>query len=264
MSEKILAFVPAYNCERQIGRVLAQFDGLEHLISEVLVVDNRSPDNTVAAAHAAASGLRIPVRVVRNHENYGLGGSHKAAFLYAAEHGFDYCIVLHGDDQGNIRDLVPLLEAGEHRKYDCLLGARFMKGSRLVGYSAFRTFGNRVFNALFSIAAGRRLYDLGSGLNLYRVEALKQSQWLGFANNLTFNYYMILASVFWKWKLRFFPISWREEDQVSNVKLTRQSMQVLGILGSYMFQRQAFLTENHSGRDSREYVFSDTESAGNG
>ncbi|MBY4949070.1 glycosyltransferase family 2 protein [Cupriavidus respiraculi] len=257
MTDKILVFIPAYNCENQIGRVLRQFEGLEGRFSEILVVDNRSPDNTAHAALTAAASLAIPVQVVRNHENYGLGGSHKAAFLYAAREGFDYCVVLHGDDQGNIRDLVPLLETGEHHRHDCLLGARFMPGSRLVGYSWFRTFGNRVFNALFSIGAGRRLYDLGSGLNLYRVGALKTGNWLGFANNLTFNYYMVLASVYWKWKLRFFPITWREEDQVSNVKLTRQSIQVLGILASYVFKRQSFLADNHSGRASTDYGFSE-------
>lgn len=32
------------------------------------------------------------------------------AFNYAIENNFDYVIVLHGDDQGSISDMIPVLE----------------------------------------------------------------------------------------------------------------------------------------------------------
>lgn len=261
-AERILVFIPAYNCSKQITRVLAQFDGIEQHFAEVLVVDNRSSDSTLEAAREAAARAKLPVTIVRNNDNYGLGGSHKVAFGYAIEHGFDYCVVLHGDDQGSIRDLVPHLQAGVHREVDCLLGARFAPGAKLEGYSSFRTFGNHVFNLLFSVGAGRRLYDLGSGLNLYRVSQLATAKYQGFANNLTFNYFMVLASVHWRWNIRFFPITWREDDQVSNVKLVRQSMQVLGILARYVLNRKAFLGGNFSGRALGDYGYTVIERSG--
>ncbi|RBL65436.1 glycosyltransferase family 2 protein, partial [Pseudomonas sp. MWU13-2625] len=150
-----------------------------------------------------------------NDDNYGLGGSHKAAFRYAVEQEFDYIVVLHGDDQADIRDLIPQLEAGIGRADDCLLGARFMRGSQLKGYSWFRTFGNRVYNSLFSLITMRAIYDLGSGLNLYRVAAYRDFYYKSFPDDLTFNYVMLLASYHRKQVVRFFPISWREEDQIS-------------------------------------------------
>ena len=253
--ERILVFIPAYNCGRQIRRVFEQFHGVERYFAEILVVDNRSTDNTLEAACSAAANARLPVTIVSNNDNYGLGGSHKVAFSYALDNGFDYCVVLHGDDQGSISDLVPHLDAGVHHDVDCLLGARFAPGSKLEGYSAFRTFGNNVFNLLYSACAGRRLYDLGSGLNLYRVSKLAGAKYRGFANNLTFNYFMVLASVSWGWNIRFFPITWREDDQISNVKLFRQSVQILGILVRYAFSRSSFLNGNFSGRSLDDYGF---------
>lgn len=252
-SERILLFIPAYRCEKQIGRVLAQLRPASDVFAEVIVVDNRSPDGTVQAAIEAAQHATTPVRIFRNVDNYGLGGSHKVAFNYAIANRFDYCVVLHGDDQGDVGDLVPILRERRHRDVDCLLGARFMNGSRLGGYSGFRTFGNRVFNLLFSIGSGKRLYDLGSGLNLYRVDALRGAQFLRFGDDLTFNYYMILAIVHWGWRARFFPISWREADQISNVRLFSQAARTIAILGSYVFRRSAFFSRNHAGNPSGEY-----------
>lgn len=255
--ERFLIFIPCYRCEKQIPRTIAQLSEAVSLDCEVLVLDNRSPDGTVEAATKAADLLsELPINVARNDENYGLGGSHKAAFDYAIKKGFDYLIVLHGDDQGNISDLIPMIAAGKHRDVDSLLGARFMTGARLQGYSTFRTFGNRVFNLLFSVVAGQRLYDLGAGLNLYKVASLKKYQWRFFGNDLTFNYYMILASAAWGWKLRFFPISWREDDQLSNVRLFRQAKRTLGLLLNFAVARKSFLEKNHSGRDSGAYTFS--------
>lgn len=253
-NERFLVFIPCYRCEKQIPRTLAQLSEVHTLNCEILVLDNRSPDGTVEAAIQAADRLKLPVNVARNDENYGLGGSHKAAFDYAIEHGFDYVIVLHGDDQGNIADLLPMIAAGKHRDVDCLLGARFMRGARLQGYSAFRTFGNRVFNLLFSAVAAKRLYDLGAGLNLYKVDSLRKAEWRYFGNDLTFNYYMILASAAWGWSLRFFPISWREDDQLSNVKLFRQAKRTIALLLEFACSRKAFLAKNHSGRESGKYT----------
>jgi glycosyltransferase involved in cell wall biosynthesis len=242
--EKILVFIPAYRCESQIVRVIDQFDeGVQQWIDTVIVVDNRSPDRTLAAASQRAAQRLSKSKFVAwtNDDNYGLGGSHKAAFRFAIEHGFSHMVVLHGDDQADIHDLVAQLAAGAHRQSDCLLGARFMRGSRLLGYSRFRTFGNRVYNKLFSIVSMRAIHDLGSGLNMYRLAAFQDFYYKRFPDDLTFNYVMLLASLRKKQRVTFFPISWREEDQVSNVKLFSQAFKVLGLLGKAAFQGDRFM-----------------------
>ena len=244
--ERLLVFIPAYRCEAQIPRVLAQFDArAQALVEEVIVVDNGSPDGSVATASAGLAGLTIPGRVIRNLDNYNLGGSHKVAFDYAITHGFDHVVVLHGDDQADFRDFVPAIERGDHRQVDAMLGSRFARGARLQGYSPLRTLGNHVFNGLFSLAAGRAVSDLGSGLNLYRVAKLKSGFFHRFPDALTFNYFMILAHAAEHWRLRFEPISWREEDQVSNVKLVSQTQRMLALLALYIFRRRAFLEGEH-------------------
>ena len=245
MKDKILLFIPGYNCEKQIIRVLNQLDSeIMKYISDVIFVSNRSTDNTEKVVlEFKKQNKNIPLHLLRNDDNYNLGGSHKVAFEYAKNNKFDYVIVLHGDDQGNIKDLLPMLECEEYKKHDCLLGARFMKGSKLGGYSKFRTFGNRVYNILFSIVVRKRIYDLGSGLNMYSTKMLENNFYHKFPDRLTFNYCMILAAHFYKHNIKFFPISWREDDQVSNVKLTNQALNVLGMLFKYAFNHNYIKSE---------------------
>lgn len=254
--DKILLFIPAYNCEKQIGRVLGQLDGeVLSFIGEVIVVNNRSTDGTEAAAMEFAQGHKdLPLKILRNDLNYGLGGSHKVAFNYAVAGAFDYVIVLHGDDQGDIHDLLPVLESGVYKNYDCCLGSRFMRGSVLGGYSRFRTFGNRVYNALFSITTGRRIKDLGAGLNLYDTKMLRDKFYFKFPDNLTFNYCMILAAAHLRHRALFFPISWREDDQVSNVKLVNQAAYVLKMVCKYFFMRGRYIIAEFREGSKPEYT----------
>jgi glycosyltransferase involved in cell wall biosynthesis len=256
--DKILVFIPAYQCEKQIARVLKQFSDptIAARFDSIVVVDNQSKDATLAAAIATAKSLHLgKIAIVRNQDNYGLGGSHKAAFAYAMENGYSHVVVLHGDDQGDIRDLIPVLDDAQHRRYDACLGARFMPKACLMGYSRFRIIGNVVFNLLFTLAAGRRLYDLGSGLNMYSVSALSSRYWMRFPDNLMFNYCMILAHALRRDSTCFFPISWREDDQVSNVKLFSQAGRTLAILWRYVCAKRHFLHYEFRSIPRVEYQF---------
>lgn len=252
MDKKILLFIPMYNCEKQITRVLGQIDNtVTPFISEVIVVNNRSTDGGEATAvEYCKAHPELPVKILRNDENYGLGGSHKVAFQYAIAHNFDYVIVLHGDDQGSIRDVLPLIESGDYQNYDCCLGGRFLRQSQLIGYSRFRTFGNHVFNIIFSLSTGKRIFDLGAGLNMYAVDILKTSFYKHYPDNLTFNCYMLFGMSVHGHIHTFFPIMWREEDQISNVKMTKQAWQTLKMAVGFFFQRDKFLE-----KDARVHKF---------
>ena len=245
--DKILLFVPMYNCEKQIVRVLEKISYVGKYFSEVIIVNNRSTDNGEQAVKEYFENHEtfVKVKLLRNNANYGLGGSHKVAFRYAMDHAFDYIVVLHGDDQGNILDIVPYIDNEDYKRYDCLLGARFLKDSKLVGYSKFRTFGNRVYNLLFSIGTGYKIYDLGAGINMYKTSALKDQFYFKYKDNLMFNYCLILGSIHYKLNMKYFPIIWSEEDQVSNVKIVNQAVTVLKLLVSYVFNKERFLNAEH-------------------
>jgi len=246
MSERIMLFIPIYNCEKQIVRVLQKLNYIKSSTCDIVIINNCSADGGESAAvnFLKEQAPHWNATVLRNRQNYGLGGSHKVAFKYAVKNNYDYCLVLHGDDQGDIKDLFFELDQGNHRKYDCLLNSRFMEGSRRVGYSKIRTLGNLIFNLLFSLASGRRQYDLGSGLCSYSRKFITSGIPELCSDDLTFNYTLQLHAAASGITQKFFPSAWIEDDQISNVKLVRQTIQMVGILLSFVFNRKSYLTKS--------------------
>lgn len=257
--DRILVFVPCYNCAKQVGRVMAQVARLPAgWCEELLVVDNQSRDNTIEAAAAALAGVAgLAWKVVRNRDNYNLGGSHKVAFDYAVAQGFTHVVVLHGDDQADLADFMAPVAAGLHRAHDSLLGARFMRGARLQGYSLYRTAGNYGLNAICSVLTRRWIADQGSGLNMYSVSYLRSRFYAGFSDTLIFPNSMFLYGVLSRSKYKFIPISWREEDQVSNAKAVRQALRVIRLAAA----PQQIMQASQAGAP-REYAFDVVHSGG--
>ena len=252
MNDKILVFIPTYNCEKQIVRVLEKFnDTVEQYIDEVVIIDNRSTDNTVSQAIAASNKVSKKVTILQNHQNYNLGGSIKRAFLYALEHQYDYMITLHGDDQGDIRDFLTVFQKQQHKNNDIVIGARFHRDSILKGYSLVRIIGNRVLNTICGIINRRKVDDLIAGINCFNLKFFKDKFFLTFPNNLTFDAHVLLYAFNKKAKVAYVPITWREEDQISNAKVVRQAVIILKLFFRYVFQGDKVFADN-SGYSNRD------------
>ncbi len=222
VKSKILVFIPAYNCEKQITRVLQGFDkSLLERVSQVIVIDDQSKDKTakVAYDYVQKHFNNKKVRVVKNDRNLGLGGSHKMAFLYGERQEMDFVAILHGDNQARTSELQNLLDESEKNpELGAILGCRFMNGSVLKGYDWKRIWGNRLINVIYSLVAFRKSLDIGSGLNLFRLKDLKDHRYLGFDDRMTFNIDLLLDYYRKKTALKFIPITWEEEDQVTNAR----------------------------------------------
>ena len=60
--DKILLFIPMYNCEKQIVRVLNQLNKeVCNYLSEVVIINNRSTDNGETVVEEYLEKKKIPV-----------------------------------------------------------------------------------------------------------------------------------------------------------------------------------------------------------
>lgn len=242
-----LLFIPVYNCKIQVKRLINKLKkkNLDQ-IDEILFIDNQSSDETLETLIQESKNIKKKITIILNDNNYGLGGSHKVALNYAKNNKYNDLVIFHGDDQGNIEDIEKIINIDTQRKYEFILGARFMKGSVLNNYSFIRICGNIFFNFIFSFLTFKKLNDLGSGLNLIRLENLDIKKIESFPNNLTFNYYLILYICYFKKKFLFVPITWSETDQVSNVKYFKHVIQMIKIILKFGISKKNFFNQLRS------------------
>ena len=246
-----LLAITCYNCAPQLPRVLAKLTPeIAGRMSEIMVIDNRSEDGTVDAALGTARELGLAnLKVFRNRENYSLGGSHKVAFLHAEDIGATHVVILHGDDQADPADIPRLLEAVESGRCTTALGSRFNRDSVLVGYDWKRILGNRVLNVVYTVLTLRHVEDLGSGLNVFCVADMDMHRLLNFADRLTFNFELLLDLIDRGVSFAYVPITWREEDQVSNARNFNIAWTAFKNLCHWRFRRSTFFGGPKTKRD---------------
>ncbi|MDZ4816236.1 MAG: glycosyltransferase family 2 protein [Verrucomicrobiota bacterium] len=200
---KIAIYIPAYNAASTITRVLDRIpDELKRSVEEIFVVDNASEDNThlVAIGYGHVNSLHT-LKVFRNGENLGYGGSQKWAYNYCIERGFDAVVMLHGDAQYAPEKVSFLLEPIVSMDADLVFGSRIagepLKGSLDGrGMPIHRYLGNRVLTAIQNRILGWNLSEYHSGFRVFRCSALKE---VGFEH--CSNYYHFDTEILIRFKL---------------------------------------------------------------
>lgn len=256
---RILVAIPCYNCEAQIGRVLTKLMDFPSTNVDFLVVENNSQDDTREVIRTVLNSyphsLKTRFRVIFHSENYGLGGSFKTIFNYAAENNYDHIILFHGDDQATRGDLEKFVKEVTSTDPDCLLGARFMAESKLHNYSRIREYGNKIINKIFSLALGRNIFDIGSGLNAYKVRTLPLQEVQLYPDHIAFDVNLLLhfmGNTEHK-SAAFYPIEWHEKDQRSNASNIRVGIDVLTMLLNYKLGKKNLL-KNISKREFEVHI----------
>ncbi|MBN1221856.1 MAG: glycosyltransferase family 2 protein [Candidatus Aminicenantes bacterium] len=163
---KILAIVPAYNEERNIGPVIESLKERMPAL-DILVVNDGSTDDTSQTASATKKALVVDLPC-----NLGIGGAVQTGFLHAVKEGYDAAFQFDGDGQhlGSEVDklLAPIL-AGEA---DVVIGSRFLSGNGGFRSTRTRRAGIKIFQWVNSFLTGHRITDNTSGFRAYNKRAI--------------------------------------------------------------------------------------------
>ncbi len=120
--------------------------------TDVIVVDDASPDGTADLAEAAAADLG-GVKVLRRTGKRGLGEAYRHGFTIAFDEGYDTIVSMDCDfshDPGRIPAMLAAVEAGA----DVVVGSRYVPGGRTVDWPAHRRLLSRWGNRYTARAAG--------------------------------------------------------------------------------------------------------------
>ena len=167
--QRIAVVVPAYNEERHVAGVLKT---MPEIVDHIVVVDDKSTDDTLAVATAAADARTV----VMHHEvNRGVGGSIVTGHRRALELGADVFVVMAGDGQMDPDHLERLLTPVVERGYGFAKANRFFSRESFAGMPRHRVFGNVVLTFLTKMASGYwNLVDPQNGYTAIAREALER------------------------------------------------------------------------------------------
>ncbi|MBU1612960.1 glycosyltransferase family 2 protein [Patescibacteria group bacterium] len=114
----IVVVVPAYNEEKNIGRVVRGL--FENGYKDVVVVDDGSADKTYGTA------LEAGAKVLRHAVNRGQGAALQTGNDFAVQKGARIVVHFDADGQFNPADIGDALKLMRENEYDVILGSRFL------------------------------------------------------------------------------------------------------------------------------------------
>ena len=165
-SPRLSVVIPAYReAPRLLGSLRKVSDYLEgqDYSSELIVVDDGSPDDTAAIAEAfMRERPELSMRLLKEVHR-GKGGAVRAGVLAARG---DYVLFSDADLSTPIEEVekvIPLLEAG----YDVVIGSRETAGARRYDEPYRRHFVGRAFNHLVRVVAVGEFQDTQCGFKAF-------------------------------------------------------------------------------------------------
>jgi glycosyltransferase involved in cell wall biosynthesis len=156
--------LPAYNEEKNIGKVISELQELDY---SVMVCNDGSSDQTGKIAE------KMGAIVINHKKNMGYGAAIKSLFDKASEISYDVLITFDADGQHNISEIKDVLTPLISKKADIVIGSRFLgEGEREI--PKYRKFGIKAISKISSLSQDLDIKDTQSGFRGYNKNALNK------------------------------------------------------------------------------------------
>ena len=162
--KELLIIMPAYNEEKNIGKVLEQLERAGVCeYADVLVMNDASSDATNWLVKARGYTL------VTHVFNLGYGSALQLGYKYAIRRKYHYVIQMDADGQHDVCN-IPVLykklkkQDADGRCPDIVLGSRFLKESEAYPTSHKKKIAYRLFRWMIRVIAGKKISDPTTGL----------------------------------------------------------------------------------------------------
>ena len=191
LGNKVVVVLPAYNASRTLEQTYREIP--LDIVDEVVLVDDRSADDTLAVAKSL--GIQ---HVIRHDANRGYGGNQKTCYDTALRLGAEIVVMLHPDYQYTpklVRAMVSVL--GED-VYDVVLGSRILGNGALTGgMPLYKYVANRALTAFENIVTGQKLSEYHTGFRAYRRRVLEAIPYGDNSDDFIFdNQFLVQAHAF--------------------------------------------------------------------
>jgi glycosyltransferase involved in cell wall biosynthesis len=221
---KTIITMPAYRAAKTVEQTYREIP--KGCFDEVLVVDDASPDDTVAVVEK----MGLPIRT--HSQNRGYGGNQKTCYDWAIERGADIVVLLHPDYQYAPHKVPELVEPIRSGRADFTFGSRFKDGGKPMkgGMPLYRYVGNRFTTMVENLVLGTSFAELHSGMKAYSRRFLELIDYHSLSDQFVFDSQMVIRAVLLGFRIDEIPIPTRYAKDSSSV----------GILNSFRYILETF------------------------
>tara|TARA_B100000579_G_C22792448_1_gene835272 strand:+ start:639 stop:1469 length:831 start_codon:yes stop_codon:yes gene_type:complete len=165
--------IPVYNEEKSVEKVLHAV-AAEKLVSEIIIVDDCSVDNSVEKINLTIQSLEtlrpeLKLKFHQNKKNTGKGGSLRKGFQSVTS---DVIVIQDADLEYNPKEYNKLIKPIRKGLADVVYGSRFIGGTHRVLYF-WHFMGNKVLTLMSNMFSNLNLTDMETCYKMFRKDILK-------------------------------------------------------------------------------------------
>lgn len=216
--------MPAYKAAKTVEQTYAEIP--LDLVDEVILVDDASPDETVATAKKL--GIH---HIITHDQNTGYGGNQKTCYQKALAIGADIVIMLHPDYQYTpklIKAMVAIIGEG---LYPVVLGSRILgKGALKGGMPIYKYIANRFLTLFQNLLMNQKLSEYHTGYRAFDAAVLKNVPFEKCDDDFIFDN-QLLAIIFWHGhEIAEITCPTRYFEEASSINFSRSLIYGMGVM----------------------------------
>jgi glycosyltransferase involved in cell wall biosynthesis len=228
---KIVVVMPAYNAEKTLERTVAEIPAL---VDEVIVVDDRSKDDTVGTAR------RLGLHTILHERNRGYGGNQKTCYLEALRRGADIVVMVHPDYQYTPKLIPALAHCISSGLYDVALGSRILGGRALEGgMPLYKYVANRFLTATENLLIGEKLSEYHTGYRAFSRRVLETLPLDENDDGFVFDNQMLVQAAYFGFRIAEVTCPTLYFEEASSIAFGRSVQYGLGVLRAGLQSRLA-------------------------
>ncbi|MGH9127024.1 MAG: glycosyltransferase family 2 protein [Acidimicrobiales bacterium] len=235
---RVVVVMPALNAAQTLEQTVALIP--RHLVDEIILVDDKSTDNTVELAQ------RLDIRVIWHPHNVGYGGNQKTCYLDALQRNPDVVVMLHPDGQYDATLIPELIRPIVEGKADLVMGSRFAERgmARGGGMPLYKFVANRCLTTLENAALGTHLSEMHTGYRAYSRALLLGIPFLRNSLDFSFDSELLMQAVHFGFRIAEIPARSIYFDEASSVGLKDgviYGVKTLTVAGRFLLNRSGIL-----------------------
>jgi len=224
-NKKVVVVLPAYNAESTLRQTYKEipFD----IIDDVILVDDKSLDNTVKVAK------EIGIKHIIEHDvNKGYGGNQKSCYNKALEIGGDIIIMLHPDYQYTPKLIHSMAYIIANDIYQVVLGSRILgKGALKGGMPLIKYISNRFLTLIQNIVMNKKMSEYHTGYRAFSRKILEEINYNINSDNFVFDNQMLSQILYAGYEIAEITCPTKYFKDASSINLKESTVYALGVLG---------------------------------